>query len=423
MAGLKFLSGEDKEAQYQFYGLIVFIGIIFWIQIRITVFINVPLIFWELIPYASIVIALFYLYSFAPLKKKNESQGQVQAIDYADSMIRRGKKRPEDLMLPFKEVYEVPINFDENGSLIAKFKSNTYKKHYVSYLEAQLTPNISNETTEISEKNLKSLLEVLTLKLPDMREEDLLKNIIKVSKEGDKKKNKELSFDEDSLDTIEGNELDMANLDLNQITDDEKAILNELHIYWVILDSPQNYENEKEEWNQLFIIIPHFKYEEAMATGKGQGFYNNWPVILKECFCFWEHLWDLTGNVQVLYLAFSENFDRPYLEPLKNLKASAYAFVQLKVMETWMNDLEVKPERLEKTRDHYREKARALSETLSDVVQDEANDNIVFSKFLNNPSQKKLIAEIEKYKRRFIYALSGVLIGLLSMLVIIAFLI
>jgi len=417
------LSREDKEARFQFYGLIVLIGFIFWIQIRITVFLKVPLIPWELFPYAGIIIALFYLYSYAPLKMKNKSQGQVQAIDYADSMIRRGKKRPEDLMLPFKEVYEVPINFNEEGSLTARFKSNTFKKHYISYLEAQLTPNISNETTEISERNLKSLLEVLTLKLPDMREEDLLKNIIKVSREADRKKNKELPFDEGALDILEGEELDMENLNLTHITDKEKEILNDLHIYWVKLDSPQNYENEKNLWDQLFIIIPHFKYEEAMATGKGFGFYNDWPVTLKECFCFWEHLWDLTGNIQVLYLAFSENFDRPYLEPLKNLKASAYAFLELKVMETWMNDLEVKPERLEKTRDHYREKARALSETLSDVVQDEANDNIVFSKFLNNPSQKKLISEIEKYKRRFIFALSGILIGLLTMLVIIAFLI
>ena len=122
----------------------------------------------------------------------------------------------------------------------------------------------------------------------------------------------------------------------------------------------------------------------------------------------------------MLYLVFSENFDEPYLEPLKNLKAQAYAFLQLKVMETWNNDLEVKPERLEKTRDHYQQKARALGETLSDVVQDEAADNIIFSKFMNNPAQKRLTSEIEKYKRRFILALSGTIIAILTMGLIIA---
>ena len=418
MAGFKLLSKEDKEARFQFYGMIVFVGLIFWLQARFLLFINLPLTFFELVPYAGISISLFYLYSYAPLKAKNKSQGKVQALDYADSMVRRGKKKPDDIMLPFKEVYEIPIDFEDNGSLTATLKSNTYKKHHISYLESQITPNVS-EDEKVGGNTLKALLNVLTPKLQDMRDEGLLENLIK-SDEDEKKIKKDNSKNEEIEILDEQVSQDKKEWDINKVDTEDKEILKSLKIYWVLLDSPQNYDNEKEEWDQLYIIIPKFSYKEAMATGKGNGFYNDWPVILKECFCYWMHLWDLTGEIQVLYLVFSENFDKPYLEPLKNLKAEAYAFLQLKVMEVYMNDLEVKPERLEKTMHHYREKARALGDTLSNVVQDEAADNIIFSKYLNNPAQKQLLGVIEKYKRRFILALCGIVIAVLAMGFIIA---
>lgn len=413
------MSGDDKEAQFQFYGLIVLVLLCFWLEARFFLFIQLPITFYELVPYAGVIMVLFYLYSYAPLQRKNKSQGKVQAIDYADSMVRRGKSKPDDVMLPFKEVYKIPIDFDDNKSLIVKLKSKKYNKHYVSYLESQITPNISDDKDAFTGGDLKALLNKITPKLLEMRNEGVLENLIKRDEEDKNKKDKPDIKDkikelEDGVDT------DIQQWDLKKVSKEEIEVLKKLNVYWVLLDSPQNYENEKEQWDQLFIIIPNYTYKDALATRRSTGFYNRWPVILKECFCFWEHLWDLTGKVQVLYLVFSENFDEPYLEPLKNLKAQAYAFLQLKVMETWNNDLEVKPERLEKTRDHYREKARALGETLSDVVQDEAADNIIFSKFMNNPAQKRLISEIEKYKRRFILALSGIIIAILAMGLIVA---
>lgn len=418
------MSGDDKEAQFQFYGLIVFVLFMFWVEARVFLFLELPITFYELIPYAGVIMLLFYLYSYAPLKRKNKSQGKVQAIDYADSMVRRGKSKPDDVMLPFREVYKIPVDFDDNESLTVKLESKTYKKHYISYLQSQIRPNISNDTDMFTGDNLKALLNTLTPKLLELRNEGLLKNIIKIDVEDDKKKKKKSNTEAEIEDEIEELEAvvdtDIQQWDIEKVTEGEIEILKTLNIYWVLLDSPQNYENEREEWDQLFIIIPKYSYKDALATRRSTGFYNRWPVILKECFCFWEHLWDLTGKVQVLYLVFSENFDEPYLEPLKNLKAQAYAFLQLKVMETWNNDLEVKPERLEKTRDHYQQKARALGETLSDVVQDEAADNIIFSKFMNNPVQKKLTIEIEKYKRRFILALSGIIIAILTMGIIVA---
>jgi hypothetical protein len=421
MAGLKFLSGEDTEAKYQFYGLMIFLLLVYWLAARFILFFNIPLNIIELIFYAGIIGLLFYLISFAPLKKKNKAQDRVQALDYADSMIRRGKKRPDDLMLPFKEVYELDIDFEDNGSLTAKLSSKTYKAHHISYLQAQITPNVSEvETESINAKDLNSLLEMIAPKLLELRNEGKLDNLV-LSEENEKKmKRKKSSQDKESENFEEEIDLDVKKWDIKNVKKEDVESLKKLNIYWVILDSAQNYEGEKNTWDELYIIIPHYSYQKALATGKGRGFYKGWSVALKECFCFWLHLWDLTRNIQVLYLAFSENFDKPYLEPLKNLKAEAYAFLQLKVMEVYMNDLEVKPENLKKMVGHYREKAHSLGQTLSDVVQDEAATNIVFSKFMKNPAQQRLLSEIERYRRRFMLALSGIAIAALSLGIIIA---
>jgi len=111
--------------------------------------------------------------------------------------------------------------------------------------------------------------------------------------------------------------------------------------------------------------------------------------------------------------------DKPILEPLKNIKAESFTYLQLKVMEVWMNDLSVRPEKLEMQNKFYQQKAISFRNTLSDTIQDQAKENIVFSKFLRNPIQLKLKSEIEKYKRRFYLALMGILVvGLIGGLIL-----
>ena len=120
------------------------------------------------------------------------------------------------------------------------------------------------------------------------------------------------------------------------------------------------------------------------------------------------------------YLVFSENFDKPYLEPLKTLKANAYAFLQLKVMEVWNNHLIVEPETLEKKANFFQDKARSIENALSEVVLDDARSNVAFSKYLGNAVQKGLIADNEKLKRKFLIAIGGILLITLTFGFIIA---
>ena len=321
-------------------------------------------------------------------------------------------------MLPFREVYDIPINYDDNGSLEVKLKSSAYKEHHVSFLKSRFKPNVTEKETVVTGDNLKTLLSLLSPKLNELRTKGLLENIVK---NVDPKKLKKPKDPNEEIEALTANVTgDLKEWDPEEVTDEETKTLKDLHVYYVILDSPQSYEGEKDEWSELFIVIPHFTYEEAMSAHKGLGFYNGWPVDTRQCFCFWEYLFDLTHEIQVHYLVFSENFDKPYLEPLKTLKANAYAFLQLKVMEVWNNHLIVEPETLEKKANFFQDKARSIENALSEVVLDDARSNVAFSKYLGNAVQKGLIADNEKLKRKFLIAIGGILLITLTFGFIIA---
>jgi len=418
MAGLITSFKEDKQAQFQFIGLIVTMCLFFWGVLRIMLFYTMPLLIWEIAIYGIIIGFLFYLFAYGPMKGENKAQKHVQAIDYSDAMMRRGTKQPEDKMLPFREVYEIPINYDDNGSLEVKLKSKAYKEHHISFLKSRIKPNVTEKEEVITGDNLKTLLSLLSPKLNELRVKGLLENIVK---NVDPKKLKKSADQNEEIEALKVEvKDDLKEWDIDEVTDEEKNTLKDFHVYYVILDSPQSYEDEKDSWSELFIVIPHFTYEEAMAAHKGLGFYNGWPVDTRQCFCFWEYLFDLTHEIQVHYLVFSENFDKPYLEPLKTLKANAYAFLQLKVMEVWNNHLIVEPGTLEKKTNFFQDKARSIENALSVVIQDDARSNIAFSKYLGNVIEKTLTAENEKLRRKFLIAIGGILLITLTFGFIIA---
>ena len=418
MAGLITSFKEDKQAQYQFIGLIITMCLLFWGSLRILIFFTVPLLIWEIAIYGGIIGFLFYLFAYGPMKGENKAQKHVQALDYSDAMMRRGTKKPEDKMLPFREVYKIDISYTDNGSLQVKLKSKAYKEHHISFLKSRIKPNITEKEEIIVGDNFKNLLSLLNPKLNELRQKGLLNNIVKNE---DPKKLKKAADQNEEIEALKGEvKEDLKEWDIKKVTEEEILALKDLHVYYVILDSPQSWDGEKEDWSELFIIIPHFTYEEAMSAHKGLGFYNGWPVDTRQCFCFWEYLFDLTYEIQVHYLVFSENFDKPYLEPLKKLKANAYAFIQLKVMEVWNNHLIVSPETLEKKTNFFQDKARDIENALSEVVLDDTRTNVAFSKYLKNAQQTRLIAENEKLRRKFLIAIGGILLITLTFGFIIA---
>ncbi|MHA1327370.1 MAG: hypothetical protein ACTSRH_08615 [Promethearchaeota archaeon] len=430
---LKFLSIEDNEGKYQFAGLMVIIGLFFWGELRLTVFLRMPWTAWELLAYLGAVILMMYLFYIGPLQKKQKAQEKVSAIDYADSMIRRGKNIPEDLMLSFREVYELEIDFDDDSTLKARLESKSYERFYNLFLQSQIIQNVEkgkSTTKEIlTASSLNELLGNLIPRLRELKENGELPNLIGESQENQKrnvmKENPSNNHEGINIETTSKEELiPYQNFDLDKIQNDEKfqkdkEILKSLNFYYAVLETEEKFEEEKEGWKECIIVIPSYTYKEALETRKGEGFYKGWPVNLRECFCFWEYWWQLSDNIPVLYLLFSENMDKPILEPLKNIKAESFTYLQLKVMEVWMNDLSVRPEKLEMQNKFYQQKAISFRNTLSDTIQDQAKENIVFSKFLRNPIQLKLKSEIEKYKRRFYLALMGILVvGLIGGLIL-----
>jgi len=405
-------SGRDR---YQFAGLMVIIAIPYWALIRLTFLISMPLSGWELIGYLGILVVLMYLFYIGPLKKEKEAQQSVAAIEYADSIILRGKKEPADLMLGFKEVYEIDLDFDNDDSLLAKLKSKEFKKHYHTFLQNQFVHNVekSMEQKKIKAKNLPELLNKISEFIKERNDDNKtleLENILTTSYEL-------LPLEESENDGTKEDLIPYEHFDLEKIEKNEgfrkgKKLLKQLKYYYARLEDKENFDDEEEEFDECFLIMAG-DYRYLLKTHKEEGTYKGWDVKLSNCYCFWVQWWHLTSDIPVFFLLFSENMAYPALEIIKNIKAEVFAYLQLKIMEVWMNDLAVRPEKLQLLKDFHQQTSSAFKDALSDTIQEQAKDNIVFSRFLQNPAQKKLEQKIEKYRRYLYISLSFMLIVIL----------
>jgi len=265
---LKFLSIEDNEGKYQFAGLMVIIGLFFWGELRLTVFLRMPWTAWELLAYLGAVILMMYLFYIGPLQKKQKAQEKVSAIDYADSMIRRGKNIPEDLMLSFREVYELEIDFDDDSTLKARLESKSYERFYNLFLQSQIIQNVEkgkSTTKEIlTASSLNELLGNLIPRLRELKENGELPNLIGESQENQKrnvmKENPSNNHEGINIETTSKEELiPYQNFDLDKIQNDEKfqkdkEILKSLNFYYAVLETEEKFEEEKE------VVIPIRKH-------------------------------------------------------------------------------------------------------------------------------------------------------------------
>jgi len=184
----------------------------------------------------------------------------------------------------------------------------------------------------------------------------------------------------------------------------------------------ERFIGETGEWDELIIVLPD-EYAKVLKCHKDSTELDGWPVFIKMCWCFWTYWWLVTKGMPILYLNFSENMIKPQLDVLTKINAKVMAYVQLKVMDLWMSDLEVRPEYIKKENVFLNAKANIFEYEFSNLIQDQADMDIKYSQFLKNKTQQMLMGKIEKYKRGLIIALSGLVSIVVIMGIIISFLV
>ncbi|KKM87039.1 hypothetical protein LCGC14_1272980 [marine sediment metagenome] len=434
--------GEEIPGKVKYFnmGALVMILLPYYAIFRVVVLFLIygfDFVFWEMIPYAGIIFLLSYLFWIGPLKKEKEAQDKANGIDFADSLVKKGKAKPSDFMFGFDEVYELDINFEDDKNLDERLQSQLYMQ-YLHTLILRQRESHEEKHIDVSE-DAYSVLEELqdTLKqfskpiLTEMGGVPITKEALIEARKKLEVQVKEIAkkFEEKTTAIIPSLEkmeiLPFTQFDLQKVReeDDFKRDLEFFkthHFYYVRLYSKENFPEEKDKWGEIFIITPK-PYSEVLKTHKDSSKLDGWPINIRLCFCFWTYWWTV-ARMPTFYLNFSENMIQPISDKLTKINAKVMAYLQLKVMDLWMNDLIVRPEKIIKHNTYLTVKANTFETGFSDLVQDQADMDLKYSQFFKDKAQAKLFSRIEKFKRWNIIISSVSIIVIIMLAITISFL-
>lgn len=436
---------DDKRSKYRSYGwnIIIIFGYYLIIRGFSAILFDYFPEWWEILLYVPVVYPILYFLYLGPLKKTNEAQGIAQSIDYNNALLHKPKQKPEQFLLPLRDVYEVELDFENDNDLTDKFSSTlflTYKSLTITFLMQQ-----EIDRSNLSYKNRRKAGKTL-LKLEKYRDKLNKKKEdgeAPPSEEETKKKLKEAKTELDDL-VKESEDLgifvnksewnmfstkkkdkdtgEFEDVNLKEFKKEIQAIKGKeekpRRFYFAKLDYAVSFEDgESFEW--IFLILPDY-YNKVLKTHKGDGNYDGWSIKIREVFCYYLYLCKVGKSLPVLMLKYSENMADEDAEHIKNIKAKAFSYFLLKVMLVWIADLEIRPENLQIDNDFYKTENARLKYTLSDKIQEIANNDIIYSKFLENIAVSESKEKAEKSKKRFQLVLVGFIASIIIFCIIIA---
>lgn len=411
-----YAEGVPRKFLYFNYGVFFIMALLYWTMARIAfLFIVMGLEFawWDIIIYCGSVFLLSYLFYIAPLQKTQIAQKRSSGLDFMDALIQKGKMIPQEMMMGFEEMYKLDMDFDNDDSLTDRLTS----QWYIHYLRIVALRQIeSDEENQI--ETPKALLKIVE-KLEAYK-----------MKKGSKKTKENTQFRKMTLKEIKQLEEDVRNViyettevlpftkfDLKKAKKEEKfkegiEFLKTQHFYYIKMYEKERFTGETGKWSELMIVLPG-EYAKVLKCHKDATELDGWPVFIKMCWTFWTYWWLVTKGIPILYLNFSENMIKPQIDVLTKINAKVMAYLELKVMDLWMSDLEVRPEFIKKENVAFKAKANIFEDGYSDLIQDQADMDLKYSQFLKNKTQQILMGKIEKYKRGLIVALCSLLFAII----------
>lgn len=414
----------EGRAKWYYVGQIVLMITIFWTMSRfmfILIIFNLGVQWWDLVIYFILSMLLFYLFFYGPMKKEKEAQQRVAAIDWGDALIQKGKKKPLDAMLPFKYIWELDLKLDDEESLKKKLKSIAYLSYEHSFIQSQVLPSLKRDPEKAEE--LKNLINAMVpIKKVEEKGVPIEEQDIPLVKIDEKKISNDLlllqqKIQESNADKTKFIPFEKFDLEKRSLNGElSKELLKTLKVYYVYFDHEVTIDGEV--WKEIIIILPgeYGNYHTLLKTSKEEGGeINGWEVNLRTCFEFWLYLWLLGKEIPVLTLTFSENMVQPALDHITKLNAEARTFLELRVLEIWNADLQNRPEKLEKEVQFLEGTTSSLEHTLSDRIQQQAHQDVVYSTFLKEETQERLKDKLQKYKKRYQF------IGIILIMVVLLF--
>lgn len=410
------IENSKYPAKFKFLYMAQWVVIItiFWLTFRFVARFEFTIIE-AMFLFADVVLIMSLVYVI-PLKKKDDAQEEARGVDFFDGPIAENKTKKEPFFLGFKRHRRIYIDWEEDDSLGEMLKSTTYKSYLRDLLKDKATDEFFKRTKSKKE-------ELDFIKRIEKEQFNIQKNITedgKFDKEKLKKDTKKLEDKARELIDAKKAIIPYNEFEIEKISKEDKEILKDLYIYYVEMYDDERFEDEEKGWNKCLIVLPD-SYDKLLKCEPSLGWYNGWQIGLNSTNVFWLKIFQVTDNMPALYLRFSDNFPEEEIDKLEKLRALSLTYLQLKVLQKWVYHLSTIPERIQSENVRLEAKANSFREGFSYMIQDFANDNLIFSKFVKDMVQDKLKGQVAKYKKRYQLLISMLLalgIGFIIVLII-----
>ena len=411
-----YAEGVPRRFLYFNYGIFVIMALLYWSMARIALLffvMGLEFAWWDIIIYCGCIFLLSYLFYIAPLQKTQKAQERASGIDFMDALIQKGKMIPQEMMMGFDDVYELAMDFDNDDSLTERLTSQWYV-HYLRIVTIRQIESDEENQIETSEELYKIVekLEAYKMKKGSKKTEENTQSR-KVSLEEIKQLEEEVrNVIYETTEVLPFTKFDLETAKKEKDFIEGIEFLKTQKYCYIKMYEKERFAGEKGKWNELMIVLPG-EYAKVLKCHKDSTELDGWPVFIKMCWTFWSYWWLVTKGIPILYLNFSENMIKPQLDVLTKINAKVMAYLELKVMDLWMSDLEVRPEYIKKENAFLKSKANIYEDGFSDLIQDQADMDVKYSQFFADKTQNELLTRIEKYKRGLIVLLCGLLFAII----------
>jgi hypothetical protein len=359
----------------------------------------------------------------APFYYENKAYREVSdLIFYYNYVVGYKKLSNKPLLLAAKDIFRIEIDWEDATSLKKRLTSDQYNTYKELYIKQQIIRNLSDKRGK-SQRNHLNLLGKINEYIETLQ--DPQKNLDQESLE----KLSKMVANETEQEHIDLDDLvSSTNFALDHLTEESEFMkkyretLSNFVLYYVILNEPKLLPDEEEEWEKVLFITDD-KSANLLETHKANGMYNRWLIKYRRCRMTSVYWRKIVKGYPFLYIDWTENQSINKSKTIQKLNKESNAYLQLRVDDVWMNQIISEPESLKRDLEHFRGKAIALEQDLSNIVQDLANTSIIYGDFMANKRQEELKNEIRKYQKRSwiflatIFGILGLFIAIIALIV------
>jgi hypothetical protein len=386
---------KGKKGEYQFFAILLPICGGYYALIRFAILaslLGLMLQWYDLAIFFVLFIGFVGLYWIVPLYKINNAKDVSTGIDFHDAMIQKGKREPDNMVLPIKDHWKINVDFTDTKNVKKKMQSRAYEIYLYSFTRQQIEKSYSRDSKQPPIETLQKLNEI---------EEKLeaLQQTTEVKPKEELEEERERLSEIIKSEGIDATYKNYEELNFETLEEEDLSYLKDLELHYVQLDDEMQFSFEEESFEELYILTPG-PYAELLDTHKEQGSYEGWYINLSLVFTFYDHWFSVSKNVPVLYLRFSQNMGKKSEDLLEKLSAEAMAFIQLQVMQVWVIQTENKTGELKQKAKSYQYKADLFEKNYSDLIQEDAEIDLKYSRYFSNKALNIQKAKAYKYEKR-----------------------